>query len=71
MMQSDQHLLFNFWKVSGQQIKVVLSILRITFTEKRIEIKKLSYENELQKEIKVPQALHNTPPLLGASKVIL
>ena len=36
--------------MTEQQIKVVLSFLRIIFTEKRIEIKKPSYKNELQKE---------------------
>ena len=36
--------------ITEQQIKVVLSFLRIIFTEKQIEIKKPWYENKLQKE---------------------
>ena len=31
----------------------------------------VAYKDEKNQMIKAPQALHNTPPLLGAPKVIL
>ena len=51
--------LISIYTGTEQHIKVVLSFfLRIIFTEKRIEIKKTSYKNELQKEKKLIMVDH-------------